>query len=280
MDVSVGLMILWDSKMKRKTLKQATVDTPAPQRPVIAVPCFTHDVPERTHPFFSIRSTYVDVVRRSGGTPFLIPTKFCESSLRILYNIADGIMIPGGVDISPIHYDGEKHPAIQPPDTERDLVELHLAQWALADKKPLLGICRGMQMINIASGGTLVPDLCEFRRDTHWPGRLNNEEAGWSELAHDINIVHASLLHTLVGETTLRINSLHHQCIGLLGRSLRISATSDDSTPEAIESLDPNVFVLGLQGHPETLCHDIIPAWRNCFDGFIRAAESWRCLTT
>jgi putative glutamine amidotransferase len=266
--------------MKRKTFKQGALNPSTPQRPLIGIPCFTHDVPDRSHPFFSIRSTYIDVIRRSGGSAFLIPTKFCKTSLRSLYDIADGIMIPGGVDISPVHYGGKDHPAIQPPDTERDLVELHLAQWALADKKPLLGICRGMQMINIASGGTLVPDLCEYRRDTHWPGRSKNEDNGWVELAHNINIAHNSLLHKLVGQTMLRINSLHHQCIGDLGHSLNISATSDDNTPEAIESMDRNAFVLGLQGHPETLCHDVIPTWQNCFDGFIQASESWSCRST
>jgi len=246
------------------------------ERPLIGVPCFTHDVPDKTHPFFSIRSTYIEALRQSGGTVFLIPTKFCEASLRRLYQIADGIMIPGGVDIAPAHYGGKDHPSLQPPDPERDLVELSLVKWALADRKPLLGICRGMQMINIACGGTLVPDLCEYRRETHWPGRNRDQDDGWNEPAHDITIKPGSLLHKLVGKTLLRINSLHHQCIGKLGESLSISATSDDDTPEAIESIDRHTFVLGLQGHPETLCHTMVPTWRNCFDGFIKASDSWR----
>ena len=113
-----------DSIMKQGPFKPEIVSSANPQRPLIGVPCFTHDIPDKTHPFFSIRSTYIDVLRRSGGTAFLIPTKFCEASLRRLYEIADGIMIPGGVDISPTHYGGTGHPTIQPPDTERDLVEL------------------------------------------------------------------------------------------------------------------------------------------------------------
>jgi len=262
--------------MKRRQINQESARTAGTSRPIIGVPCFTHDVPDKIHPFFSIRSTYIEALRRSGGSVFLIPTKFCEASLRSLYEAADGIMIPGGVDISPAHYGGRNHPSLQPPDPERDLVELCLAKWAISDQKPLLGICRGMQMINIACGGTLVPDLCENRRSTHWPGREKNRDDGWTELAHNISIVHNSLLHRLVGETSLRINSLHHQCIETLGASLRISATSDDNTPEAIEWSNRNSFLLGLQGHPETLCHSTIPAWRNCFDGFVHAAASWK----
>lgn len=262
--------------MKSNPIKPRPSKPSTPERPLIGVPCFTHEVPDKSHPFFSIRSTYIEALRQSGGSVFLIPTRFCEASLRSLYEIADGIMIPGGVDICPSHYGGTDHPSLQPPDTERDLVELRLARWALADKKPLLGICRGMQMINIACGGTLVPDLCEYRRKTHWPWRAENQDDGWNELAHDISIARDSLLYSLVGTTSLRINSLHHQCIGILGDSLCISAMSDDNTPEAIEVNDRNTFVLGLQGHPETLCHSIVPVWRKCFDGFISASSSWK----
>jgi putative glutamine amidotransferase len=265
-----------DVFMNHKPTKPDIVRPSAPERPLIGVPCFTHDIPDKSHPFFSVRSTYIEALRQSGGSVFLIPTRFCEASLRNLYEIADGIMIPGGTDISPAHYGGKYHPALQPPDKERDLVELSLVKWALADKKPLLGICRGMQMINIACGGTLVPDLCELRRATHWPGEERNQEDGWNELAHDISIVSDSLLYRLVGKTSLRINSLHHQCIGILGKSLYVSAASDDDTPEAIELNDRNAFVLGIQGHPETLCHSIAPVWRNCFDGFIRASILWK----
>lgn len=241
-------------------------------RPKIAVTCLNEDSPQKAHPFFSIRCCCVAVIRRLGGAPFLIPPLFCEDSLEVLYDFADAIVIPGGSDVSPSHYGAMPHPAMEPHDPERDLVELYLAKRALADKKPLLGICRGMHIINVARGGTLIPDLADHQRDTHWPKRKEDGEFGWHELAHDIDIVEGSLLSNVLGTTRISTNSLHHQCIGTVGEGLRISASTADGVPEAIEGTAPDAFVLGLQGHPETLCTDILPAWDACFSRLIAAA--------
>lgn len=241
-------------------------------RPKVAITCLNEDSPRKAHPFFSVRCCCVSVVRRLGGAPFLIPPIFCEDSLEVLYDFADAILIPGGADVSPSHYGGQPHPAMEEHDAERDLVELYLAKRALADKKPLLGICRGMHIINVASGGTLIPNLAEDQLQTHWPRRNEDSEFAWHELAHAIEIANGSMLSGIMGTAQMRINSLHHQCIGSLGQGLRISAFSPDGVAEAIEGITEDAFVLGLQGHPETLCTDILPDWDACFSGLIAAA--------
>lgn len=241
-------------------------------RPKIAVTCLSEDSPQKAHPFFSIRCCCVAVLRRLGAAPFLIPPIFCEESLEVLYDFFDAIVIPGGADVSPSHYGAPPHPAMEEHDGERDLVELYLARRALADKKPLLGICRGMHILNVARGGTLIPDLPEHQRDTHWPKRTEDVEFAWHQLVHDIEIVEGSFLSTIMGTTRIRTNSLHHQCIDTVGQGLKVSASTPDGVPEAIEGTDSGAFVLGLQGHPETLCTDILPAWDACFSALIAAA--------
>ncbi len=247
-----------------------------PSPPKIAVTCCNEGSPTKAHPFFSIRCCCVSVVRRLGAVPFLVPPMFCEASLSVLYDLADGILIPGGADVSPVHYGGEPHPAMEQHDGERDLVELYLARRAIADKKPLLGICRGMHVINVAQGGTLVPDLADHQRETHWPKNENHHDFGWHELAHDIEIVDGSLLADLLGITRIRTNSLHHQCIGFLGEGLRVTSSTSDGVPESLEAVERDRFLLGVQSHPETLCNDIVPAWEACFTGLIRASAHWR----
>lgn len=216
------------------------------------------------------------MVRRLGGVPFLVPPIFCEASLEVLYQLADAVLIPGGADLSPAHYRGEPHPSMEEHDSERDLVELYLARRAISDKKPLLGICRGMQVINVAAGGTIVPDLADAIRANHWPKQDGAADFGWHELAHDLEIESDSLLASLLNTTSIRTNSLHHQCVGELGKGLRITARTSDGVPEAIESADGSGVLLGIQSHPETLCDELVPAWDSCFSWLIAAGARWR----
>lgn len=257
-------------------LQRASHSHTMEQRPKIAVTCCNDGSPQKAHPFFSIRCCSVSVVRRLGGVPFLVPPIFCQESLEVLYQLADAVLIPGGADLSPAHYGGEAHPSMEEHDSERDLVELYLARRALADKKPLLGICRGMQVINVAAGGTIVPDLPENQRANHWPKQEGLSDFGWNELAHDLEIDSDSLLASLLKTTSIRTNSLHHQCVGRLGAGLRITARTSDGVPEAIEGVDGSGVLLGIQSHPETICDDILPAWDSCFSWLIQAGAEWR----
>jgi putative glutamine amidotransferase len=191
---------------------------------------------------------YVAAVQRAGGLAVLIPPdELVEQDPDEVLDLLDGLVLAGGVDIDPEAYGAERHPETDTPVPERDAAELALARRALERDLPLLGICRGMQLMNVAAGGTLHQHLPEaFGHHEHRRTRGSFDDAD-----HDVRLEPGSLAARAAGEELHPTKSHHHQGIDRLGEGLVVTGWSTlDGLPEAIESTDRG-FALGVQWHPE-----------------------------
>ncbi len=184
---------------------------------------------------------YVEAIHRAGGRALLIPP--ADHGLDETLDVLDGLMLAGGNDLDPAAYGADPHPQTQSPQLERDRGELALMAGALARNIPVLAICRGMQVMNVARGGTLIQHLPE-----HLDSTAHREVVGvFSE--HPVTIAPDSLLAGILGSCA-PVKSHHHQAADRLGSGLTPVAWSDDGTVEALEDPDRR-FALGVQWHPE-----------------------------
>jgi putative glutamine amidotransferase len=208
-----------------------------------------------------------------GALPVMIPLQMSEATLHGIFERLDGLFLPGGEDIDPSNYGAERHPQLGAPDKERDRTELFLTRWALEAGMPVLGVCRGVQMINVSCGGTLYQDLHSQRPDLakhdYFPPTFERYR-----VTHQVAIEPDSRLARALG-TMHEVNSMHHQGIDQLGGGLRVVARAEDDLPEAIE-LPLLPFVVGVQWHPEELAKTDQHS-SNLFYAFVEAAASdWR----
>ena len=203
---------------------------------------------------------YVDAIHRAGGRTLMIPP--AEHGVDTVLDVLDGLMLAGGVDLDPAFYDAVPHIETDSPQTERDQAELALVQGALERDMPVFGICRGMQIMNVACGGTLIQHLPE-----HLGSSAHREVVGvFSE--HPVEIAAQSLLEEILGPSA-PVKSHHHQAADRIGSGLAAVAWSDDGLVEAIEAPD-RTFALGVQWHPEEGPDMAI------FNAFIDAATAYR----
>jgi putative glutamine amidotransferase len=198
-----------------------------------------------------LNEAYAKAIQASGGE-----LKMLESLEEIdgAINQADGILLPGGNDVNPLLYGEERRSETQPPHNERDRFEMYLLEKAMERKLPVLGICRGLQLINVKLGGTLYQDV-----QKEMPGSLEHDCHGEdtkplprSALVHSVTLDENSKLHEVIGEKTVEVNSLHHQGIKDLGKGLIATGHSPDGLVEAIEMPD-YPYLTGVQWHPEEL---------------------------
>jgi putative glutamine amidotransferase len=195
---------------------------------------------------------YVQAVAAAGGVPWPIPIVAEVAVLRALYDRLDGLVLAGGADIRPIRYRGWDHPAMDAGDPERDEVEHFLATWAVHDGKPLLGVCRGMQMLNVSRGGTLVPHLERPASGGIRHDNLPLASCPRDLLAHEVEVLPGSRTAAALRTTTLAVNSIHHQAVDRPGAGLLVAARAPDGVIEAVEDPD-HPFCIGVQWHPEEL---------------------------
>ena len=195
---------------------------------------------------FLLQRSYVEAVQRAGGVVLMLPPDPDAEPDQVL-DVLDGLILAGGRDVDPATYDAEPHPHTDDPRTERDEWEIALARRAMERDIPLLGICRGMQLMNIARGGTLVQ---------HLPEHVGHEEhrrslGTFDGNDHPVHLAAGSLAARAAGEVRHKTLSHHHQGIDRVGDGLHISGwADDDEVPEALE--DPSLgFALGVQWHPE-----------------------------
>lgn len=221
--------------------------------------------------FVGVRQGYVDAVLDAGGTPMLIPAQVDPAGLRRIYDLLDGVLLPGGADIDPALFGEERHPRLGQIEPLRDAIELPLARWAVADRKPLLAICRGIQVLNVAFGGTLYQDL-----ESQLPSAVEHDAGSrlrsWNNLDHPMTLEPDSRLAELLGTTEAAVNSLHHQALKAIAPGLRVVGRAPDGVVEALEGTGAG-FVIGVQCHPEQLWQGPDTRWRRVFAAFVAAAQ-------
>ena len=211
---------------------------------------------------------YLASVERSGARARVLEV---SESPRAVIDTIDGVLLTGGGDVDPVFYGQERHPSTYDAEPGRDEFEIDLARRALEADLPVLAICRGSQVLNVAAGGTLVQDI---------PSALKTDLTHSLELpkdcvAHDIHIVSNTRLHAAMGgavdaSSACHVNSRHHQSVGTLGRSLVASATAPDGVIEGIEAPEAR-FCVGVQWHPENFWRT--GEFRPLFDAFVAAAR-------
>lgn len=223
---------------------------------------------EYGNPITALATHYIRAVVEAGGLPVLLPASLGEAEWRDLFARLDGIVFTGGGDIQPELFGGVPHPKIGGVDPERDALELPLARAAATEGKPFLGICRGLQVVNVALGGTLFTDVADqltgaIRHDWH-------EGYPRTHLAHPVRVNEESRLGQILGEPLPHVNSLHHQGIRALAPGLKAVAFAPDGLVEAVE-LPGHPFGLAVQWHPEWLTEH--EAARRLFRAFVEAAR-------
>lgn len=217
-------------------------------------------------------STYTNAVVHAGGIPIIVPLVDEESVLRKFYDLCSGLLLTGGNDVDPTSYNAESSGRVKSTSPRRDKQELKMLKWAIDDDKPVLGICRGMQLINVAMGGDLYQDIA-----AELPEANNHELSFFNKdfmhLAHELQIDTGSKLAAILGTDCINANALHHQAVHNLGKGLVATAHAEDGIIEAIE-LPEKSFVIGVQSHPEALEAEIEPLWCKLFDAFVEQATA------
>jgi putative glutamine amidotransferase len=249
------------------------------RRPVIGIPTQTlhviDGIPEGLPASWVMNQRYYHAVTSVGAVPWMIPLLQDDpATLRAIYDHLDGVLLAGGVDMDPSTYGAERTPLCGVIDTARDTVELQLAQWAIEDGKPLFGICRGLQVINVAMGGSLYQDIC-----AEYPEAIKHDyfpTTGFARdhLAHEVTLEAGSRLQKVFDGPRILVNSMHHQGISRLGAELRPVAVAPDGLIEAIESPNGH-YLVAVQWHPEVFeAHD--PHVYHLLRDFIKAAVKYR----
>lgn len=219
-------------------------------RPIIGIPMYSNvNSPERRSLSFLGGPNYARALDLNGGSPFFVPLQLSEQSLRALYDRMDGLLLAGGEDVHPKEYAEEVAPYCGEIDPMRDQVELTLTRWAVRERKPILAICRGIQLLNVATGGSLLQDVESQHPD---PIAHRWDQAAKADRWHPVIIAEESRLAHAFGATQLEVNSAHHQALKGLGRELQVTARASDEIVEAVEGTDGS-FVLGVQFHPERM---------------------------
>ena len=194
-----------------------------------------------------IADAYVNAVVEAGGTPVLIPLITDETKLEEIISHIDGLILSGGGDIYSPLFGEELHPSVESFDLERDLYEIALVTQAVNSQKPVLGICRGMQLINVAFGGTLIQDIPSQIPESNVN---HNQEEAREIFTHSVNITQESRLHQIAQSEQIMVNSFHHQAIKDLAPGFEVVAKAEDGIIEAIESTEEKI-IAGVQWHPE-----------------------------
>lgn len=204
---------------------------------------------------------YIEAVEKAGGIPLILPPVHNRASFPV--SICQGLLFSGGGDPEPRLYGEEDHPRLGSVDRDRDYWEIYLIRRAVRQKIPVFGICRGLQIINVALGGSLYQDL---------PGQAgiygHNQDKPAEKVSHRVWVEEGTLLYKIIKRKRIWTNSLHHQAVKVVAPGLLVSARTEDGVVEALESPGGS-FLLAVQWHPERLAS---PGARKLFTAFVENA--------
>ncbi|NIR50051.1 MAG: gamma-glutamyl-gamma-aminobutyrate hydrolase family protein [candidate division Zixibacteria bacterium] len=212
---------------------------------------------------YYLPDAYVDAVRAAGGIPFLMPPG--ETEIDQLLQVIDGLVLAGGGDIAPDNYGGKDHPKISEVDPERDRLELEIARKVLQLDIPVLGICRGQQVLNVVTGGNLIEHIPD-----QFGERIIHRSEKEENIEHPVKINSDSQLAKILDVSSLSVVSKHHQGIGKVTAVWRIVAHADDGVIEAQEHKQ-HPWKIGVQWHPEITYRD--PIHLRLFQAHVEAAQ-------
>jgi putative glutamine amidotransferase len=217
-----------------------------------------------------VNASYAHSISRAGGIPVILtPPVGVEHAAEALGPI-HGLVLTGGHDVDPRWYDHEPSPALGPLDPHRDEFELALFQGARAQGMPVLGICRGLQLVNVAMGGTLFQDLPSER-----PGAIPHDpDSSRNVRTHGIILKEASRLASALGTLVLTTNSFHHQAVKQLAPGLEITAWAEDGVIEGVEGNQAGDWLLAVQWHPEEFHGEVGAPDQRLFEALIKAAKT------
>ncbi len=211
-----------------------------------------------------LSSNYVRSIEGAGLVPVIVPPLTTPAQAVEILDACGGLLLTGGEDVDPARYGAVAHPTTGAPNVMRDATELALLAAASARRLPVLAVCRGIQLVNVAMGGTLIQDIPSQR-----PSAVEHDQATDRDArSHSVSIAPNSLLEAATGTSQMQVNSYHHQAVDRLASGLRVVATAADGLIEAAEVEDPAWWLIAVQWHPEDLTTDA-KAWdRGIFRAF------------
>jgi putative glutamine amidotransferase len=232
----------------------------------------TTDRSDSARTFVGVFRTYLDCLTAAGALPVVVPLDLSPASLRGIFDRLDGLLLTGGGDIDPALYGAEPlNSTVREIRISRDQTEIQMSQWAAESDMPLLGICRGHQVVNVALGGDLYMDI-----PAQIPDALTHDTHGIQPLdylAHRVTLAPESKLAAILGATAVETNSRHHQAVRKIGDRLAVTGQADDGIIEALEIPDARYFI-SVQWHPENLCANGSPMTA-LFTGLTAAAAAY-----
>ncbi len=237
-------------------------------QPVIGI---TASIDHRSPAFgetYSLTRKYAEGVLQAGGVPLIVPHNLDENSLHAVLDRLDGVLLSGGGDIAPALFREDAHPATSEIEPDRDRVELALARWVVEHDMPFLAICRGIQVLNVALGGSLVQDIPSQVPDA-LQHSFDRRTTPRNYLAHPVQIDPGSQLARVMQLDVAQTNSWHHQSIKQAAAKLRVTAVAPDGVVEAVE-VPERRFAIGVQWHPEWLFEERVEH-RRLFEGLVGA---------
>ncbi|HMV32901.1 MAG: gamma-glutamyl-gamma-aminobutyrate hydrolase family protein [Gemmatimonadales bacterium] len=216
-----------------------------------------------------VNAAYVRAVLRAGGVPLVLSPLIGVAHNGTLLDALDGLVLSGGEDVDPAHYGQAPHPDLGAVDPLRDAFELAIYRDAAARRLPVLAICRGIQLVNVALGGTLWQDIPSERPEA----MAHAQGTGRDDRTHPVDVTPGSRLARALGNTRCEVNSFHHQSIRDLAPGLLVTARAPDGEIEGVETADGDGWLLAVQWHPEEFHQHGEAPDHGLFDALIREAR-------
>lgn len=242
------------------------------KKPIIGIPCREMQKYDWTPKINGVLVPYLQALLEVDAIPLLIPLTNNQEAIQEYYSMIDGLLLAGGLDVEPKRYQQNPHTKLGETNPAQDALEVQIINQAFTDQKPILAICRGIQILNVALGGSLIQHLeagstCQLNHD--WEG----QKEVWSKDAHKLILDSGCQLAKLLGTTEISVNSLHHQALDQVSDKLKITGKSEDGVIEAVESVDSTHYCIGVQCHPEMLFNEKDPRWKKVFAELVNATK-------